>query len=246
MAVHQWELQQRLSTVLPLNDGELMQIITHTDELSVEDACTYFNGLLGDSQEALTFISAYAEARNSPASTTHNISGAGTVSESEKQRQMSADAKPIDVDHKNGAIDEKHQQQAVPVNQPNAAYAPPPGRPPTHGRQSSSGRAPHNHTNPLIEAARLRAIDEVGISMPICVVSNEEQQEMQQMLQNLQFQYAIYNPDIEPEHETDYPCNCPIHQYQYAKYRRYRVQDIWSNAVLYPGTPAPSVCRGRS
>jgi hypothetical protein len=58
---------------------------------------------------------------------------------------------------------------------------------------------------------------------------------MQQMLQNLQFRYRIYNPDIEPEHETEYPCNCAIHQYQYAKWQRYGVQDMWSKAVMYPG-----------
>ena len=64
---------------------------------------------------------------------------------------------------------------------------------------------------------------------------------MQQMLQNLQFQYGIYNSDIEPEHDTEYPCSCAIHQYQYAKYRRYRVQDMWSQAVLYPGKQPPLV-----
>lgn len=60
---------------------------------------------------------------------------------------------------------------------------------------------------------------------------------MQQQLQNLQYQYNIYNPEIEPEHETDYPCSCPIHQYQAAKYRRYGVQELWSKAVMYPGKP---------
>jgi hypothetical protein len=58
---------------------------------------------------------------------------------------------------------------------------------------------------------------------------------MQQMLQNLQFQYRIYNPEIEPEHDTDYPCSCPIHQYQYTKWNRLRVQEMWSKAVMYPG-----------
>ena len=58
---------------------------------------------------------------------------------------------------------------------------------------------------------------------------------MQQLLQNLQFQYGIYNSEIEPEHETDYYCACPIHQYQMAKLRRYGVQDMWSKAVVYPG-----------
>jgi hypothetical protein len=160
MALQQWELQQSLSTILPLSDGELVQIITHTDQLSVEDACTYFSGLLGDSHEAMSFISAYAEARNHPA-TTHEGFGTRKASRSEKQPQMSADAKLTGVDDKNGAGEEKHHRQPVALSQPGAAYAPPPGRPPNHGRQSSSGRVPHNHTNPLIEAARLRAIDEV-------------------------------------------------------------------------------------
>lgn len=58
---------------------------------------------------------------------------------------------------------------------------------------------------------------------------------MQNMLLRLQLQYRIYNSDIEPEHETDYYCNCPIHQYQNAKWRRYGVQEMWSRAVMYPG-----------
>jgi len=60
-------------------------------------------------------------------------------------------------------------------------------------------------------------------------------QEMQNALQTLQLQYGIYNTEIEPEHETDYYCNCPIHNYQRMKWARYRVQDMWSHAVMYPG-----------
>ena len=67
------------------------------------------------------------------------------------------------------------------------------------------------------------------------VLTNGSQQEMQQMLQNIQYQYRIYNSDIEPEHETDYYCSCPAHQYKMAKYRRYGVQEMWSKAVMYPG-----------
>jgi hypothetical protein len=59
---------------------------------------------------------------------------------------------------------------------------------------------------------------------------------MQNALQNLQLQYGIYNSEIEPEHETDYYCSCPIHQYQRMKWGRYGVQDMWSNAVMYPGS----------
>jgi hypothetical protein len=55
------------------------------------------------------------------------------------------------------------------------------------------------------------------------------------MLQNVQLAYRIYNSDIEPEHETDYYCNCRIHQYMYAKQNRLGVQKMWAEAVMYPG-----------
>lgn len=58
---------------------------------------------------------------------------------------------------------------------------------------------------------------------------------MQNLLQNIQYQYGIYNSEIEPEHEIDGYCNCPIHNYQRRKWHRYGVQDIWSKAVMYPG-----------
>lgn len=58
---------------------------------------------------------------------------------------------------------------------------------------------------------------------------------MQNLLQNLQLQYGIYNSEVEPEHDTDYYCGCPIHNYQRMKWGRYKVQDMWSRAVMYPG-----------
>ncbi|ORY25471.1 hypothetical protein BCR39DRAFT_288552 [Naematelia encephala] len=93
--------------------------------------------------------------------------------------------------------------------------------PPYSGRSSAGPSAPHS--NPLIEAGKLRARDE---------------QEMQNWLQQLQYKYRIYNSDIEPEHETDYPCDCPVHKYQRAKWARFRVQDQWNSAVIYPGEKA--------
>ena len=62
---------------------------------------------------------------------------------------------------------------------------------------------------------------------------------MQNALQNLQYKFGIYNSEIEPEHEADYYCNCAIHHYQRMKWRRYGVQDMWSKAVMYPGSPIP-------
>jgi hypothetical protein len=58
---------------------------------------------------------------------------------------------------------------------------------------------------------------------------------MYNLLQNVQLQYRIYNSDLEPEHDSDYYCNCAIHQYKSRKWSRLGVQDMWSNAVMYPG-----------
>jgi hypothetical protein len=58
---------------------------------------------------------------------------------------------------------------------------------------------------------------------------------MQNALQNLQQQYRIFNSEIEPEHDSDYPCGCPIHQYKLMKRRRRPVLTQWSEAVMYPG-----------
>ncbi|RMZ85819.1 hypothetical protein DV737_g523, partial [Chaetothyriales sp. CBS 132003] len=92
--------------------------------------------------------------------------------------------------------------------------------PPSQPPPSATNRS---HTNPVIHAGRVRERDE---------------QYMQNELQKLQFQYGIYNSDIEPEHETDYPCSCPIHNYQRMKWARYAVQKMWSEAVMYPGEKA--------
>lgn len=58
---------------------------------------------------------------------------------------------------------------------------------------------------------------------------------MQNWLQKVQYTFRIYNSEIEPEHECDFYCNCEVHQYQRATWARYRVQDQWNAAVIYPG-----------
>lgn len=58
---------------------------------------------------------------------------------------------------------------------------------------------------------------------------------MQNRLQTLQQRYRIYNSDIEPEHDTDYYCNCDIHDYKRRKMVRLGAQEMWSRAVMYPG-----------
>lgn len=96
-------------------------------------------------------------------------------------------------------------------------HDPPPYAPP---QISAPRRRHHNHTNAVIQAGNVRARDE---------------QDMQNLLQSVQLAYRIYNSDIEPEHESDYYCNCAIHQYKRRKMNRLGVQEMWSKAVMYPG-----------
>jgi hypothetical protein len=58
---------------------------------------------------------------------------------------------------------------------------------------------------------------------------------MLQLLQQVQYQVGVYNSEIDPEHDVDFPCGCPIHQYQAKKWRRLGVQEAWAKAVMYPG-----------
>lgn len=105
----------------------------------------------------------------------------------------------------------------------------PPSYPPPATTVSGARRRPH--TNVVIEAGHVRARDE---------------QEMQNMLLNVQMAFQIYNSEIDPEHETDYFCNCAIHQYKMRKWNRLGVQDMWSKAVMYPGEKAYHDCYQRA
>ncbi|PYI07751.1 hypothetical protein BO78DRAFT_312190 [Aspergillus sclerotiicarbonarius CBS 121057] len=101
------------------------------------------------------------------------------------------------------------------------------GLPPSYESQINPVSRPHRepHTNVVSQAGDIRARDE---------------QDMQNMLQNIQRIYQIYNSDIEPEHENgDYvTCNCEAHQYKRKKAKRVGVQNMWSKAVMYPGEKA--------
>lgn len=45
----------------------------------------------------------------------------------------------------------------------------------------------------------------------------------------------IYNPEIEPEHETSDLCDCSVHKYIKKKIDRIDSLEMWAKAVLYPG-----------
>ncbi|CAK7215169.1 hypothetical protein SCUCBS95973_002389 [Sporothrix curviconia] len=219
----------RLRKLLPLDDADLTQVIDYAAKLPSDDeAASHLQDLLGESPEAVAFVADFVQQR-------------GTQTQSSEKRTNGAVTAPA-ADTKSGEPPQ---------------YAPPPGPPPNHNVKGApppsgppSGPNPNNapppsyfapaappapsyaattsniygfanrHTNALIQAGNIRARDE---------------QDMQQALQNLQYEYRIYNPEIEPEHETEYYCSCSIHQYIRRKMNRLDVQRMWSDAVMYPG-----------
>lgn len=92
--------------------------------------------------------------------------------------------------------------------------------PPSYSATIDSLAPPQIHTNPVIEVSDIRLRDE---------------QEMQNLRQAVQQASRVFNPEIEPEHETDYFCDCPIHRYMQKKRNRLAIQELWSKAVMYPG-----------
>jgi hypothetical protein len=212
-----------LANILGLEVAEISQILSHADGLPVEDACVYFRELLGTSRDAQVFIERYRSHRLSLKGANSQASHDNSSRDSQPNRHGGQDSKLA----LNNTGHTGRLGSASTSNVQAPRYAAPPGLPPVY-----------HHTNIVIEAGRVRARDEVRADLypsSSDTWTNMSQQEMQLMLQNLQFRYGIYNPDIEPEHDTDWYCSCPIHMYHEAKYRRYPVQEMWSQAVMYPG-----------
>lgn len=211
-----WALPQ-LREFLPLDDEELKQIINYTASLPKDQSVTHLTGLLGDSPPALQFAVHFNDHKSDMATSAQEKANGDIKQPSNGYHDTGASAEGSENAGVHGLFPSaaSSKQDAPPPRDAPPAYAPPPGQPP-------SGRL-RPHTNQVIKAGALRARDE---------------QEMQQRLQTLQYQYGIYNSDIDPEHETDYPCSCPIHQYKRLKFNRYGVQKEWSKAVMYPGEKA--------
>ena len=167
MALQEWELQQQLFTLLPLGEGELTQILSYVGTLSTPEANGYLNDLLGDSPKALRFITAFNESRagmdsggdngtadgkgnqftapSNPLSSKSHPATKADVSSSDMKTTTMSDSKSIE------------QNVSSQVNQP-PTYAPPPMPPPTSNRAAA-----RHHKNPVIEAGRIRARDEVRL-----------------------------------------------------------------------------------
>ncbi|KAL4997049.1 putative zinc finger motif, C2HC5-type-domain-containing protein [Aspergillus recurvatus] len=63
---------KQLSSILPLDDESLTEILTYTATLSKEEGAEHLKNLLGDSPAAFEFISAFNARRDDPTSTTYS------------------------------------------------------------------------------------------------------------------------------------------------------------------------------
>nr|POE99419.1 hypothetical protein CFP56_52811 [Quercus suber] len=215
-ALQAWALPE-LQQLLPLDEDGVKQVIDYTATLSDAAAIEHLTNLLGDTPQVQQFATSFNGHRmkSTSAAVSNNASPGGAMEtpHTEKLKDLKAGPPPV-------SPDASQSKNVSPPKYPPPAYASPTGKPSSKGANRASV---HRHSNQVIDAANVRARDE---------------QDMQQMLLSVQLKYGIYNSDIEPEHDTEYYCNCPIHQYQRRKWQRYDVQKMWSQAVMYPGEKA--------
>lgn len=134
MALEQWALPQ-LSELLPLDQDSLKEIITYTNTLPDTQAADHLRGLLGDSPQAIEFITSFNAHRSTPAPAIATPKQANSAKDSSEQHNDTKD-------------------RGLP------AYAPPAYPPPS---QSASMALHRPHTNAVIEAGHARARDEVRL-----------------------------------------------------------------------------------
>lgn len=176
MALQDSELQQQLSALLGLTESEAKQIITHADSLPQSEGSEYLSDLLGDSPEALRFITAFRERHA-------NVNG-GVANQNASQALPSYSPPSKDyshIDSKTAPADEDVKTPFTtnggnmagttrPSDNP-PSYAPPPGLPPALTSGSNRAAARH-HTNAVIEAGKLRARDEVRSNISHVIARN--------------------------------------------------------------------------
>ena len=145
MTLVQWALPQ-LTELLPLDEESLKEIIVYTDTLPDAEAVTHLMGLLGESPKASEFITSFNARRSDLAA--------------EKSKQPSDD-KPSDV--KPSDVKQRDVKEMPPAYAPPSYPVAPQSSSPSYpvAPQSTSMFLGRLHTNPVIEAANVRARDEV-------------------------------------------------------------------------------------
>lgn len=131
----------QLSKLLPLDEASLKQVIVYVESLPDDKATEHLKGLLGDSEEASEFITFFEAYRSIP-----------------------------DAPNSEQAGDVKGLQQP---NNDKEKELPPPYVPPPNGPPMRSANFAHHrpHTNQVIQAGDVRAVDEVCYTPIFCKIS---------------------------------------------------------------------------
>ena len=138
MASPNWALS-RISQLLPLDRDSLQQILDYSSTLSKNEAAEHFTDLLGDSPEALQFISSFASLQNIPPTTTAVPAPAPVPAPAETAPAATA-SRPSDYSR-------KPRKKKAPLNN-----LPPPRRPEDYG--NTSGAYSKRDGEDYISAAR--------------------------------------------------------------------------------------------
>jgi hypothetical protein len=159
-SLQRWELEQwavsRLHQLLPLNETQLQQVLAYTLDLSLQKGAEHLHNLLGDSGEAVLFISEFGERRTDMLNQNSDGEGASSATQT-----LPAHANPPPPTY---ASDDKRQRNL-------SGYGSDIKPLPVPSTKSVTAR-PSNyvHTNVVIDAAKVRAIDEVCYS-DLCSIS---------------------------------------------------------------------------
>jgi hypothetical protein len=140
---YEWALPQ-LRRVLPLDDGELLQILAHAADLPDAKAAEYLQSILGKSPESIEFILFFAGHR-------------AELSDPQARNLSDISSSAACKDPVHGITDARHAQLLD-------------NRPPS--KSSSRMVATSHYTNAVIEAGKWRARDEVrSATKDTCIVS---------------------------------------------------------------------------
>lgn len=170
-----------LSKLLPLDNDSLTQIITYTKTLPDAEAAEHLRNLLGDSPQALEFITSFNTHLSNPR--------ASQMNGSKSVEKMNVHSNGTDASAKDeGGFDHAAEYAPPPYPPPSASasktstdhntvsgghdcsngqtpsFAPPTYPPPT---ASASQALQRPHTNQVTQAANIRAKDEVNFSFSI-------------------------------------------------------------------------------
>lgn len=173
MALQQWALP-RLQGLLPLDEGELEQIVSYASKLSDSETVQHLENLLGDSPQSLAFITSFVQRRaelhaGRPTDKTDNV-GEEFAAPTYPPPSFGGQADGRSSDSKNTThssnekasmalaanSDKGLRQQNSHMDSAPPAYAPSPGPWPAGGPTFH-----RPHTNEVNEAGKLRARDEV-------------------------------------------------------------------------------------